>query len=188
VSDAGYNINGAFYPRSPNSLSTYMLRPALKQTFEEILQKLDIPLRDQDDDPGGVTLRLTSFEEYRIREELSPSMNRQFIREEAGNYRLIVPRKDEVYRLSETFLIASREAIRMETGDRAEFRSRKLFLDGKETDRFRFGQDYYWVLSDNINEGVDSRHLGFIPAGHIIGNAWFCWYSKDRQRMFRTID
>jgi signal peptidase I len=189
VSDAGYSINGAFYPRSPNSLSSYTLSAAIKQPFGEVLQRLNIPLRDMKDDPAGIsiTLSLTSFEEYRIREELSEQMNRQFVREETGNYRFIVPRKGEVYRLNETFITACREAIRMETGGTAEFRNRKLFLDGKETNRFRFGQDYYWVLSDNINEAIDSRHLGFIPASHIIGKAWFCWYSKDNKRRFKPI-
>ncbi len=39
----------------------------------------------------------------------------------------------------------------------------KLFLDGRETDFFFFNQDYYWMLSDNANEAVDSRHLRIHP-------------------------
>lgn len=54
-----------------------------------------------------------------------------------------------------------------ETDGKASFRDGKLYLDGRETNFFFFQQDYYWVLSDNTNEAVDSRHLGFIPADHI---------------------
>ena len=74
-----------------------------------------------------------------------------------------------------------------ETDGKASFRDGKLYLDGRETNFFFFQQDYYWVLSDNTNEAVDSRHLGFIPADHIVGNAWLCWYSPDKQRIFKPV-
>ena len=103
-------------------------------------------------------------------------------------YELVVPQKGRTYRLNAAALTACREAIRAEAGDKAVFRDGKLFLDGRETDFFFFNQDYYWMLSDNANEAVDSRHLGFIPRNHIIGNAWLCWYSKDRQRIFKPVN
>jgi signal peptidase I len=188
VSDAGYSINGVFYPRSPNTLSSYTFEQEIATPFLEVLRRLRIPQREMTEGGDRVTLSLTPFEEYRIREELTEPMNRRFVREEAGNYRFIAPRKGETYRLNASFLIACREAILAETNEQAEFRDKKLFLDGQEINRFRFNQDYYWVLSDNINEAVDSRHLGFIPASHIIGNAWFCWYSKDKKRLFKRIN
>jgi signal peptidase I len=188
VSDSGYSVNGIFYPRSPNTLSSYLLELGIKAYFLETLQALNIPVRDLREGNTAISLSLTPFEEYRVREELTEQMNRKFIRRETGEYRFIVPRKGQTYRLDESFITACREAIRAETHEKAEFRNKKLFLDGKETDRFRFGQDYYWALSDNINEAVDSRHLGFIPASHILGNAWFCWYSRDKKRAFKKIN
>jgi signal peptidase I len=187
VTADGYRINGALYARSPNSLSSYRLAQAIKKPFSEVLQKLNIPLRDAKESRTSLTLSLTPFEEYSIREELSEPMNRQFLRQETGNYRFIVPRKGEIYRLDEASVTACREAILRETRGKAEFRNNRLFLDGKETARFRFRQNYYWLLSDNINEAVDSRHVGFIPASHVVGNVWFCWYSKDRARRFKSI-
>jgi signal peptidase I len=188
VSNEGYSVNGVLYPRSPNTLTSYKFEQEIKTPFLKILQELGIPRREMEEDRTHATLSLTSFEEYRIREELTEQMNRQFIREETAAYRLVVPRKGHTYRLNEAFITACREAIRRETGGKAEFRNRKLFLNDEETNRFRFNQDYYWVLSDNINDAVDSRHLGFIPADHIIGNAWFCWYSKDKKRVFKKIN
>jgi signal peptidase I len=44
------------------------------------------------------------------------------------------------------------------------------------------------MLSDNVNEAIDSRHLGFIPHDHIIGNAWFCWFSQDKEHFFKPVN
>jgi signal peptidase I len=189
VSDGGYTVNGLLYPRSPYSLATYVFPAELKTAMLNILKELDIPLRpDTKEDYLSISLSLTSFEEYRIREELTIRMNESFARKKIDSYKLAVPRKDVMYELDEGFLTACREAIRMETNDKAEFRGHRLFIDNEEVVSFSFSQDYYWLLSDNTNEAVDSRHLGFISYNHIIGNAWFCWYSKDKERSFKKIN
>ena len=135
----------------------------------ETLEKLDIPLRDFRQESFGCMLSLTAFEEYQLREELPDAINRHFIGEQMQEYMLIVPRKDRAYPLDAASLTACKEIIM------------------RETDVFFFQQDYYWVLSENTNEAVDSRHLGFIPADHIVGNAWLCWYSPDKQRIFKPV-
>ena len=131
--------------------------------------------------------RSPRFDEYQLREELPDAINRHFIGEQMQEYMLIVPRKDRAYPLDAASLTACKEIIMRETDGKASFRDGKLYLDGRETNFFFFQQDYYWVLSDNTNEAVDSRHLGFIPADHIVGNAWLCWYSPDKQRIFKPV-
>ena len=168
VSMDGYTINGQKIPRSPRSLSSYFITLSAKETFLE-------------------TFSLTAFEEYQLREELPDAINRHFIGEQMQEYMLIVPRKDRAYPLDAASLTACKEIILRETDGKASFRDGKLYLDGRETNFFFFRQDYYWVLSDNTNEAVDSRHLGFIPADHIVGNAWLCWYSPDKQRIFKPV-
>lgn len=187
VSDKGYRVNGVLYPRSPYSLQTYVIDREIKDSFLEVLVKMDIPLRDVKEGAEVITLSLTPFEEYSIRGELAGWMNPRFRAEEARNYTLVVPRHGQSYRLTDAFLTAGREAILSEA-PAASFHDKKLMMNGKEITIFRFTKDYYWVLSDNMNDGIDSRHLGFIPADHIVGKAWFCWYSKDKQRRFKKID
>ena len=143
--------------------------------------------RDLRQESFGCMLSLTAFEEYQLREELPDAINRHFIGEQMQEYMLIVPRKDRAYPLDAASLTACKEIILRETDGKASFRDGKLYLDGRETNFFFFRQDYYWVLSDNTNEAVDSRHLGFIPADHIVGNAWLCWYSPDKQRIFKPV-
>lgn len=160
VSMDGYTINGQKIPRSPRSLSSYFITLSAKETFLETLEKLDIPLRDFRQESFGCMLSLTAFEEYQLREELPDAINRHFIGEQMQEYMLIVPRKDRAYPLDAASLTACKEIILRETDGKASFRDGKLYLDGRETNFFFFRQDYYWVLSDNTNEAVDSRHLG----------------------------
>lgn len=188
ISDKGYRVNGKLIPHSPRSLNTYMVTQSAKDELLAIQKKLNIPLRNLREESFGVSLSLTSFEEYQLREELSEDANIRFLKNPMESYELIVPQKGRAYRLDAASLTACREAIQAEAGDKAVFRNGKLYLDGREASFFFFRQDYYWMLSDNANEAVDSRHLGFIPQSHIIGNAWFCWYSKDRQRMFKLVN
>lgn len=187
VSSNGYKVNGALYPRSPFSLITYTIDKELKDSFAGILRKLSIPLRDAKEGRNTLSLSLTPFEEYQIREEMNERMNKRFVPDDTESYTLVVPRKGQRYRLTEGLLTASREVIAAEAEGKVTFRDKKLLIDGKEITTYQFNRDYYWVLSDNVNDAVDSRHLGFIPADHMIGKAWFCWYSKDKQRRFKKI-
>lgn len=188
INNDGYRVNGKLIPHSPRSLSTYIVTQAALDEVLSSLKKLNIPLRNLKEESFGISFSLTSFEEYQLREELSEDANISFLKNPMKSYELIVPRKGRAYRLDEAALTACREAIRREAGEKAVFRDGKLFLDGREAAFFFFDQDYYWMLSDNTNEAIDSRHLGFIPRNHIIGNAWFCWYSKDRQRIFKPVN
>lgn len=188
VNKDGYTINGHQIPRLPRSLSSYFITLNDKEIFLEAMKKLHIPLRDFKQEKFGYMLKLTVFEEYQLREELPHSVNRHFIEEQTQGYMLIVPRKGRAYPLNEVTLTACKEIIRKETNGKAIFRNNKLYLDGRETSFFFFKQNYYWVLSDNTNEAVDSRHLGFIPDDHIIGNAWICWYSPNKKFIFKPVN
>ncbi len=188
ISHEGYRVNGQLIPPSPRSLNRYIITQAGKEELTAVLNRFNLPIREMREESFGYSLYLTSFEEYQIREELSEDTNIHFIKDKTHSYELVVPQKGKAYYLNETILTACREAIQAEAGKRAVFKEGKLFLDGKETTFFFFRQDYYWMLSDNVDEAIDSRHLGFIPKSHIVGNATYCWYSQDKQRIFKSID
>ena len=187
VTSEGYEINGRQIPHSPRALKTYRVRPAIASPFLSVLQKLEIPVRDWQRDSVGFSLSLTGFEEYQIREELPEAQDSAFVLQPITPYTLVVPRKDCAYRLDAASLIACKEAIRTELGTKAVFREGKLFVDGKEITFFFFSQDHYWMLSDHADEAVDSRHLGFIPRDHVVGNVLFCWFSREKQRCLKPV-
>lgn len=187
VSGDGYKVNGRLLPHSPRSLHLYTVANSIATPFLKALHKLHLPLRNKKTEDEGFSLSLTSFEEYQLREELDEATNRLFTKSPAGHYTLVVPRKGRVHRLNDAALTACKEAILREAGPLAAFRDGKCYLDGRETAFFFFDQDYYWILSDNTDESVDSRHLGFVPRSHITGNAWFCWFSSDKQHLFKPV-
>lgn len=186
VNREGYRINGKLTPRSPLTLNNYLVRQMDRQEFLAILERLDIPVRELEQTASGFKLKLTAFEEYQLREEMSNSVE-LLSDSPIEEYSLVVPQKNRFYQLDPTSLIACKEAILAETDGKAIFRDGKLYLEGKEANFFFFQNDYYWVLSDNPDESIDSRHLGFIPKAYMIGNVWFCWFSKDSQRFFKFV-
>ncbi len=188
VDHGGYNINGKLIPRSPHTLIPYSISKEIKEPFVSLLKKLNIPERFWSEDKDIITFRFTPLEVYQIREEMTERVNRFFVPAKAASYSLIVPRKGQTYKLTDEFIVAARDAILSEIDQEAFFRGRTLYIDRKPVHTFQFSRDYYWVLSDNMSDAIDSRHLGFIPEDHIIGTAWFCWFSKDKERWFKKIN
>lgn len=180
VSSEGYRINGRAFPRSPRALNTYFIALSIKEAFLQQAERLNIPVRDLETEPFGITLCLTTFEEYQLREALGTDLSSRFVCRQIRPYQLVIPKKGRAYRLDEYALTACREAILTETAGKAVFRNGKLYLDGKETNFFFFQQDYYWLLSDNTNEAVDSRHLGFVPRDHLVATFFFRWFDNGQ--------
>ena len=187
VKSDGYAINGQEIPHAPQALSRYFITSDAKETIWLQMKQLGIPIRELQKESFGCTISLTTFEEFQLRSELPQSVSDHLVAEQATTYGLIVPQKGRAYRLDATALICCREIIEQESEGKAQFKEGKLFLDGKESSFFIFQQDYFWILADNSQEGIDSRHLGLVPADQVIGHAWFCWYSKDKQRRFKWI-
>jgi signal peptidase I len=187
VSAAGYKINGRLYPLPPTTLADYTFSSGIETAFLNTLQRLNIPIRNLARQGGSFGVRLAAFEEYRIREELIPAVNRAFIRQSARQYSIILPRKGDNYPLNENIMPVCRDAILAEAGSGAEIRNNKLYIDNREQTSFRFARNYYWALSDHIDQGIDSRRLGLIPDECIVGRVRFCWYSPNPERRLKTI-
>ena len=188
VHQDGYLINGKKLPSSPRALQSYRVDKSKAADLLRVMQKEEIPVRSWQENTGYFTLILTTFEAYSICEELPELLPTEFQQEAFLSYQLIVPKKGIAYRLTPDNLPLCLAAIQQETGNRAAIRDNKLFLDDVETDFYFFEQDYFWMLSDNIPESVDSRHLGFIPRKQVVGNVWICWFSKEIKRIFKSVN
>lgn len=188
ISPFSFQVNEKSFSYSPNSLNTYVVEPEVRDVFFQSVNKLKIHPRNIRSQKEKITCILTAFEAYQIREDLPADMKRYLRKDSSLLFQFVVPKKDRAYELDSISLLVCREAIRKESNGHIVIKDGKLYQDGKQMDYFFFKQDYYWFLSDNVNNAIDSRHLGIIPEDHILGKIFFRWFSFYEAECFKCIN
>ncbi len=93
-----------------------------------------------------------------------------------------IPKKGKTLRLTDANYPIYERAIRTYEGNTLERRNGKFYINGKETDRYTFKMDYYWMMGDNRDRSADSRMWGFVPEDHIVGEPLLILASFDQDR------
>jgi signal peptidase I len=93
-----------------------------------------------------------------------------------------IPKKGESIDLTLKNLPIYERPIRTYEGNKLEVKDGKIFINDKETNKYTFKLDYYWMQGDNRHNSLDSRYWGFVPEDHIVGKPIFIWWSSDPDR------
>ena len=93
-----------------------------------------------------------------------------------------IPKKGESIDLTLKNLPIYERPIRTYEGNKLEVKNGKIFINDKETTKYTFKMDYYWMQGDNRHNSLDSRYWGFVPEDHIVGKPIFIWWSSDPDR------
>ncbi len=106
-----------------------------------------------------------------------------------------IPKEGATINLTTQNISLYRRVIANYEGNKLDLKDGKIFINDKETNTYTFKMDYYWMMGDNRDNSADSRYWGFVPIDHVVGKAWFVWFSYGKSifgnmrwnRMFRSI-
>ena len=183
----GFRVNGRLLPDAPMMQPTFRIPIDIKIPLLHTLEALNIPFRALQEDSTGLILRMSQREKEFLIGNLSKVVSIEMIEDFTMEYEFVIPAKGKTIAMDDIALLVCHEAIRIETGHSAVIHEGKLVIQGEEKSSFTFNTDYFWILSENEIDGIDSRHLGLIPHDHIIGTIWYCLYSKHSDSRFKRI-
>lgn len=97
---------------------------------------------------------------------------------------IIIPAKGDTIKISPENFERWQSVIVMDHGQRTLLSEGTLVtLDGRAIFEYVLKQDHYFVIGDNFEESLDSRHFGFITDNMMVGKALFIYWSFDSEKV-----
>ena len=172
------SLNSINYIASADVMNEYSMDILALKDIQPIMEEHNIPIRSLKHRADTISIMLNKLEAFIINENIEDSTVSICCKTDTTqNYRLIVPSKGKVISINSLNINMYKQLILQEQGGDAHIADNKLYIEGKEQTTYTFQDDYYWMLSDNIKDALDSRTLGFIPFKNIIGKVRLIWYS-----------
>jgi len=97
---------------------------------------------------------------------------------------IIIPAKGDSIKIAPENFEKWQSVIVMDHGERSLLSEGTIVtLDGRAISEYVLKQDHYFVIGDNFEESMDSRHFGFITDNMIIGKAMFIYWSYNSEKV-----
>jgi signal peptidase I len=97
---------------------------------------------------------------------------------------IVIPAKGDTIKIIPENFERWQSVIVMDFGQRSLIPEGTIVtLNGKIISDYVLTQDHYFVIGDNVDSSMDSRHFGFITDNMIIGKALFIYWSFDSEKV-----
>ena len=97
---------------------------------------------------------------------------------------IIIPAKGDTIKITPENFEKWQSVIVMDHGERSLLLEGTLVtLDGRAIFEYVLTQDHYFVIGDNFEASMDSRHFGFITDNMIVGKAMFIYWSYNSEKV-----
>lgn len=179
ITDGNYYINGKQYPKSPTQIDEYSVVKEDLDYLLSVAQTLDVKIQQTSrESRDSVYFTLDRYDAYILDKNTEEGVfyRRNYVIPKTLVF--IAPSKGRQAILSENNIKLYRQIIESEQGNNVRFESDGVYIRGKKAETYTFQDDYYWMLSDNTVDALDSRVLGFIPFRNIVGRASLILYSS----------
>lgn len=172
VQGGDFYLNGIKSVSSPDLLQSFRFDRESKDTVFAVVKSLHITPRDLTMDSTSMYSTLSRYEAFLVNQKLNDTIQLQLNIQDTISYDLMIPAAGMTIALSEFNIPLYNQIINDEMGTTVKVKDLKSYT-------FRY--NYYWFLSDNADDAIDSRTLGFISEKDIIGKASFVWYSSNEE-------
>ena len=100
---------------------------------------------------------------------------------------IVLPKEGATVQITPQNIALYRRVIRNYEGNKLEEKDGKIYINDKEATSYTFKMDYYWMMGDNRDNSLDSRYWGYVPVDHVVGKAWFVWFSYHKDGLSKGI-